>query len=243
MINQLAQIPFYFMKNCYYVILLFFFYKKKMIKLKIKCNQIKKYANIQLKDVLKKEFRSKLKLEDKKIHTYIENDNLQMEMIIEDYSNYVKTIIRNSYINLSNEDVEEVVIDVFLTLWRNQDKLDINKSMSSYISGVTKNLIKYKYRQSKENLNIEEYEENLVEVSNMEVILSHNEKRNIITEELKKVKKEDSEIFIEYYYDDRSVKEISKIFNMSESKIKSKLFRVRKRLKKALKKRGYSSNE
>lgn len=214
-----------------------------MIKLKIKCNQIKKYANIQLKDVLKKEFRSKLKLEDKKIHTYIENDNLQMEMIIEDYSNYVKTIIRNSYINLSNEDVEEVVIDVFLTLWRNQDKLDINKSMSLYISGVTKNLIKYKYRQSKENLNIEEYEENLVEVSNMEVILSHNEKRNIITEELKKVKKEDSEIFIEYYYDDRSVKEISKIFNMSESKIKSKLFRVRKRLKKALKKRGYSSNE
>lgn len=214
-----------------------------MIKLKIKCNQIKKYANIQLKDVLKKEFRSKLKLEDRKIHTYIENDNLQMEMIIEDYSNYVKTIIRNSYINLSNEDVEEVVIDVFLTLWRNQDKLDINKSMSSYISGVTKNLIKYKYRQSKENLNIEEYEENLVEVSNMEVILSHNEKINIITEELKKVKKEDSEIFIEYYYDDRSVKEISKIFNMSESKIKSKLFRVRKRLKKALKKRGYSSNE
>lgn len=214
-----------------------------MIKLKIKCNQIKKYANIQLKDVLKKEFRSKLKLEDRKIHTYIENDNLQMEMIIEDYSNYVKTIIRNSYINLSNEDVEEVVIDVFLTLWRNQDKLDINKSMSSYISGVTKNLIKYKYRQSKENLNIEEYEENLVEVSNMEVILSHNEKRNIITEELKKVKKEDSEIFIEYYYDDRSVKEISKIFNMSESKIKSKLFRVRKRLKKALKKRVYSSNE
>ncbi len=214
-----------------------------MIKLKIKCNQIKKYANIQLKDVLKKEFRSKLKLEDRKIHTYIENDNLQMEMIIEDYSNYVKTIIRNSYINLSNEDVEEVVIDVFLTLWRNQDKLDINKSMSSYISGVTKNLIKYKYRQSKENLNIKEYEENLVEVSNMEVILSHNEKRNIITEELKKVKKEDSEIFIEYYYDDRSVKEISKIFNMSESKIKSKLFRVRKRLKKALKKRGYSSNE
>ena len=93
-----------------------------MIKLKIKCNQIKKYANIQLKDVLKKEFRSKLKLEDRKIHTYIENDNLQMEMIIEDYSNYVKTIIRNSYINLSNEDVEEVVIDVFLTLWRNQDK-------------------------------------------------------------------------------------------------------------------------
>lgn len=30
---------------------------------------------------------------------------------------------------------------------------------------------------------------------------------------------------------------------MTESKVKSKLFRVRKRLNKILKKRGYSSNE
>ena len=51
------------------------------------------------------------------------------------------------------------------------------------------------------------------------------------------------EVFVEYYYDERSIKEISKIFNMSESKIKSKLFRVRKKLNKVLKKRGYSSNE
>ena len=166
-----------------------------------------------------------------------------MEQIMANYSNYISTIIRNSYIELSSEDKEEILLDVFLTLWKNQEKLDINKSMSAYISGITKNLIKYKYRQCKENQNIEEYEEKLIDSSNIEIMILQNERQNVIAEELEKIKQEDKEIFVEYYYDDRSIKEISKIFNMSESKIKSKLFRVRKRLNKALKKRGYSSNE
>ena len=196
-----------------------------------------------MKGIFEKEFRSKLKVEDEKIYTYIENNKLQMEKIMEKYKNYISTIIKNSYIKLSNEDIEEVILDVFFTLWKNQNKIDINKSMSAYISGITKNLIKYKYRQCKANQNIEEYEEKLIDSSNIEITLLKNEKQNIISEELEKLKQEDKEIFIEYYYDDRSIKEISKIFNMSESKVKSKLFRIRKRLNKILKKRGYSSNE
>ncbi len=196
-----------------------------------------------MKDIFEKEFRSKLKVENEKIYTYIENNKLQMEKIMETYNNYISTIIRNSHINLSNEDVEEVILDVFLTLWKNQNKLDINKSMSAYISGITKNLIKYKYRQCKITPNIEEYEEKLIDNSNIEITLLQNEKQKIISEELEKIKQEDKEIFIEYYYDDKNIKEISKKFNMTESKVKSKLFRVRKRLNKILKKRGYSSNE
>ena len=109
-----------------------------------------------------------MKVENEKIYTYIENSKLQMEKIMEKYNNYISTIIRNSYIKLSNEDVEEIVLDVFFTLWKNQNKLDINKSMAAYISGITKNLIKYKYRQYKVELNIEEYEEKLIDNSNIE---------------------------------------------------------------------------
>lgn len=184
-----------------------------------------------------------MKVENEKIYTYIENSKLQMEKIMEKYNNYISTIIRNSYMKLPNEDVEEIVLDVFFTLWKNQNKLDINKSMAAYISGITKNLIKYKYRQCKIELNIEEYEERLMDNSNIEIFLLKNERQNAISEELEKLKQEDKEIFIQYYYDDKSIKELSKIFNMSESKVKSKLFRVRKRLNKILKKRGYSSNE
>ena len=110
-----------------------------------------------------------MKVEDNKIYHYIENGNLQIEKIIADYSNYINTIIRNSYINLSCEDTEEVVLDVFLTIWKNQEKLDISKSMSAYISGITKNLVKYKYRQYKGNQSIEEYDEKIAHIANQRI--------------------------------------------------------------------------
>ena len=100
-----------------------------------------------------------------KIWQYVENGKLQMEKVIEIYSNYVCKIIRNSYLKISNEDLEEITLDVFLTLWKNQNKLDLNKSMSSYIAGITKNLIKKKYRDIKLNYNIEDYDEQIIETN------------------------------------------------------------------------------
>lgn len=183
-----------------------------------------------------------MKVSDNKIYAYIDNNNLLMEQIIADYSNYINTIIRKSYINLSNEDMEEILLDVFFTIWKNQDKLDKTKSMSAYISGITKNLIKYKYRQNKENQCIEEYEDKLTDSFDIDSFVSHNESERIILKELEKLKKDDKEIFIEYYYENQDIKNIAKMFNMSDTKIKSKLFRTRKKLRKALKKGGYSSN-
>ena len=77
------------------------------------------------------------------------NDNaLDIEKITKDYSNYVHTIIKNSNIDFSNEDIEEIIVDVFFALWKNEKRLDINKSMSAYIAGITKNLIKNKISMS-----------------------------------------------------------------------------------------------
>ncbi len=51
--------------------------------------------------------------------------------------------------------------------------------------------------------------------------------------------KESKEIFIYFYYEQRKIKEISKILNISESKVKTRLHRVRKKIKKELEKGGY----
>lgn len=184
-----------------------------------------------------------MEVKNRKIYNYMSNNILKIEDIMNDYTNYIYTIIRNSYVNLPDEDVEEIVLDVFLTLWNNQGKLDINKKLSSYIVGITRNLIKKKYRNYITNDNIEDYEEQLVDLTNIELIFSENEKQNVILNELEKMKNEDKEIFIQYYYEERNIKEISKIFNISESKVKSKLFRIRKKLKKVLNGRGYGTNE
>ena len=174
-----------------------------------------------------------------KIYSYISDNKLDIEKLMKDYTNYISTIIRNNASILSTEDVEEIILDVFMALWKNQYKLDINKSMSAYISGITNNLIKYKLRQNKNiNSNIDEFENQIVDIDNVELSIMQNEREKIISKELDLLKLNDREIFIEYYYSQKSIKEISIMFNMSESKIKSKLFRIRKKLKKVLQDKG-----
>ena len=184
-----------------------------------------------------------MKAEIKKIYSYIIDGKLQIEMVIDDYTNYIYKIIRNFCINISDEDIEEITLDVFLTVWKNQNKLDINKNMSSYIGGITKNLIKKKNRNIKINENIEDYQDKLVDLTNVELFFSESEKQRIIRNELNNLKQIDKEIFIYYYYEENNIKEIARKFDISESRVKSKLFRIRKKLKKVLKERGYDSNE
>lgn len=77
-----------------------------------------------------------------KIYNYIKNNELEIEEIMKNYNNYIYTIIKRSTIMFSKEDEEEITLDVYLTLWNNKEKLDINKSMTAYIAGITKNLKK-----------------------------------------------------------------------------------------------------
>ena len=231
-----STVSFLFISNTSYKILKYFFYNLFLIK----CNQLEKFDNIYMKDVFDKELKSKL--ENKKIYNYIENNKLKIKQIMNEYTNYIHKIVKNHSLNLTTEDVEEITLDVFLTLWRNTSKLDINSSLPAYIRGVTKNLIKLKYREIKIADNIDDYEDTIIDFSNIEIVLSNNEKYAIVMDELNKIKKEDKNIFISYYNDEIKIKELSKIYNMSESKIKSKLFRVRKMINKKLKERGYGIN-
>ncbi len=177
-----------------------------------------------------------------KIYNYIKNNELKIEEIMAKYNSYIYTIINNFPINFSKEDEEEIILDVFLTLWNNKEKLDINKSITAYIAGITKNLILKKARKQKNLENIDEYQEKLANTQNVELDYLESQKNKFIINELEKMKKEDREIFTQYYYEERKIKEISIMFKISESKVKSKLFRIRKKIKKILKEGGYDIN-
>jgi DNA-directed RNA polymerase specialized sigma24 family protein len=57
------------------------------------------------------------------------------------------------------------------------------------------------------------------------------------------MKKIDIEIFELYYYSAMNYNEISNALNISEFSIKSKLFRIRRKIRKELLKGGYSDEE
>lgn len=161
---------------------------------------------------------------------------------MEIYTPYIYKIIINRNIKLNDEDIEEIVSDVFLALWNNRERLDLNKKMSSYLAGITKNLLSKKIRDLKSINYLEDLKEDLIEIDSIENQITELEKNNLIRNEIEKLKKQDKDIFILYYYNSKSMKDISFILNIQEKKIKSRLFRIRKIIKRSLEKRGYSYN-
>lgn len=178
--------------------------------------------------------------ETKLISSYIVNEKLNIEQVMEDFTPYIYTIIINRKMNISDEDIEEIISDVFVALWKNQKNLDTNKELSSYIAGITRNVISKKFRNVINITYMDDYKEELLEINSMENILEQSENTNIIMNELNNMKNEDKDIFMYFYYHYKSMKEIAIMLNISEKKVKSRLFRVRKKLKKNLEKRGYS---
>lgn len=81
------------------------------------------------------------------------NINFNIEIIIDEYSNYVFKIVDNIIgTSLPYEDKEEVVSDVFYLLWKNQDK--ITKNFKGYLGVIAKNCSYSKLRKFKGNESI-----------------------------------------------------------------------------------------
>lgn len=177
---------------------------------------------------------------EKLIKQYIEKDSLNIEKVMEDYTNYLYIIVKNKNFKLTEEDIEEIVSDVFLAVWKNQKKLDMQKGMSSYLAAIANHLYNKKLRNSKNVMDIESYENQLQDTKNIEQQIEDKQKNHMILQEIDTMKQEDQDIFLYYYYYAKSIKEIAKQLNITEGKVKSRLFRIRKKLKNKLEKRGYS---
>ena len=168
---------------------------------------------------------------------------MNLEKIVEIYTPYIYSIIINMDCNkkFSNEDIEEIMSDIFWVLWKNKEKLDKEKILSSYIAGVTKNVVKKKYRYINIVSNIEEFENTLVSNSNIDEILEQREKNRIIHSNLNKFKLEDKQIFNMFYYSSMSTKEIALKLGLNDFTVRTKLHRIRKQLKKDLIESGYGN--
>ena len=94
--------------------------------------------------------------EKKELENYIINGNIDLDRIVDDYTPYLRKIIQNMVNNnLSEEDKEEIILDTFFILWKKYNENYYIKSLSSYIAGITRNLIKEKLKSFKYTIDIE----------------------------------------------------------------------------------------
>lgn len=170
----------------------------------------------------------------KELKSYINEGEVDLDKIINDFSPYIRKIINNMVgENLSYEDKEEILADTFFILWKNQTKNIIY--LDSYIAGITRNLIKEKLNKRNITYNIEDYE-NFISYSNMDMFL---EERIEIERCLKILKRKELEIFNMFYYYSKSTKEIAYELGISEINVCTKLSRIRKKIKKEFSKGGH----
>ena len=184
------------------------------------------------------------------LEDYLEvgKNELNIEKIINDFSSSLYRFVKNNnyYGNnsyyLNKEDIEEIISESFFVLWKNYKKLNLSDNISNYLCGVSRNILLKKLRKNKifnKNVNIEDYQNILDSKKDVEDMFYEQERISFMENIVLGLDSESREIFILYYYEQRKVKEISKILNISESKVKTKLYRIRKKLKKELKEGGY----
>lgn len=180
-------------------------------------------------------------MKEKILKDYLKNGILNIDEVIDDFYNYTYTIIKNAVSStMTNEDMEEILSDVFVGIWKCSSKISLEIQVKPYLIGITRNVIKNKYRKINLNDSILDYEGTLFSNFKMEEIIEQNEQDKIIQNTLKTLKTEEYKTFIMFYYEAKSIKEIAKTLNLSTSNVKVILHRVRKKIKKSLEDGGYS---
>lgn len=176
------------------------------------------------------------------IRLYFDRDEHAIEETSRKYGGLCFRIAGNILSN--REDVEECVSDVYLHLWNAIPPLS-PVSFPAYLCRVARNLALKRY----ESLHAEKRSPDMtVPLSEIEAflpdeqVLSHAEReelRSLLRIFLSGEPEETRNVFIRRYWFFDSVHEIAEQYSVSESKVKSMLFRTRKRLRRFLEKEGF----
>ena len=160
-----------------------------------------------------------------------------LENAIDIYTAYVSVIVYNIIGDvMTKEDIEEVVSDVFVSLWRSAETLDNNKGcIRKYLSVIAQNCAKKKLRSADTHSGLDENFAAFNSEPGKKV--ETDEEKTMLLELIRELGEPDSEIFLRYYWYDEKISKISEATGICRSTIKTRLLRGRKKLKEILMKR------
>lgn len=162
---------------------------------------------------------------------------------MEKYGRYLHQLAMN--ILHIYEEAEECVNETYLSAW-NQMPSDRPEHLLPYLGRIARCLAfnRYDYltagkRNMDMTMTLTELEDCLSSPESVEQQTDTTELAATISEFLRKQSAQDRQLFVRRYWYSDSIKELAKKYGVRESKIKSQLFRIRKRLKDDLEKEGF----
>lgn len=166
-----------------------------------------------------------------------------LDKVIDIYTPYISVIVYNIIGRvMTNEDIEEVISDTFISLWKHADVINNEKgSIRAYLGAIARNGAKNKLRGVENHI---ELDENIISKDvEPQGNLILKEDKKLLMELITQLGEPDSEIFIRYYYFGESIGKISQRTGICTSTIKTRLARGRIKLKEVLVKERWESNE
>lgn len=149
------------------------------------------------------------------------------------YGAYVKTVILNVLGQRGEkEDVEELVNDVFFTLWQHVEDIYPGK-MKQWLAAVARNRAKSFLRSHQVQLPMDE-DVLTIPVETPEDAALLKERKMQLLDAVHHMPKQEKEIFLRYYFNLQGVEEIVCLMNIPVGTVKSRLHRGRKRLRAVL---------
>ena len=150
---------------------------------------------------------------------------------IEVYTPYLSTVLYNMAGNrLPKEDIEEIISDVFVMLWKNAKLIDLKKgTIRSYIAAAARNFALKKLNKQTDYTCLDD-----IEIPDEASMTEANAENHIIWDAVMRLGEPDNEIFVRYYKFDEKLKDIAKATGLNISTIKTKLSRGKRKLKRML---------
>jgi len=179
------------------------------------------------------------------IQLYWDRSEMAISATDSKYGPYLGVIARN--ILRDEQDAEECVNDTYLHTW-NAIPPERPSAFRVWLGRITRNLSLDRWRMSRAQkrggdettLLLEELEACVPGNHNVEQSLADQEVAALISAFLRRQKPDSRRIFLRRYWYGDSVADIARILRISESKVKSSLFRSRNALRIYLEKEGIS---
>lgn len=184
-------------------------------------------------------------MEDKEIiRLYWERNELAIKETSVKYGRYCYKIAYN--ILLNKEDADESVNDTYLKTWECIPP-HYPDMLAAFVGKITRriSLNKWYFQNRKKRggdqvrLALEELEECIGDVNDVEKAVEYAELLQIINSFLDSLPELERDLFVCRYWFVASIQELCERFDFSESKVKSMLFRTRRKLKVCLEEEGY----
>ena len=181
--------------------------------------------------------------DEKIIKAIHDRDEKMMATVIDKYSRLLWKVASNILANISEQEIEECIADVYVDLWNNPGKFDPDKGkLSSYLSMVTryKSIDRYRKILRENCISIESltHEEANPEKNVLDIMIDE-ENKELLLKCINELSDSDKEIILRRYYHDQKPKEISVALDMPKKQIENRLYLAKQTLKQNLKENGY----